>query len=286
MQLSYQDLIHYLVFILVLLIYYKARESKLEPTDSPNTRLRPSLANPGIEEMQRAASRARDEDIEFLKTCLAHPHEDIAAEASLFLSKMDNPQALEALMLAIHQLDQEIHASSLPDPVHSSYKSENELGVFKIHARLMQNKREKLKPYENLGDTREAILGLIANPLEDLRDRHAGTLSLKAFSKPPSGKTLQSLLISPDPLIQQGAIDLISHFQLPGFTSGLESATRSPHQGVQIEALYALCELGSVNSVPVIRNLSQDYNPLIREAARYVIERLSYNSPPSVDEKC
>ena len=81
-------------------------------------------------------------------------------------------------------------------------------------------------------------------------------------------------MVSPDPLLQQGAIDLIAHFQLPGFTSGLEASTWSPHQGVQIEALYALDELDCKSSIPVIATLVQNPNPLVREAAKHVIKRL------------
>jgi hypothetical protein len=115
---------------------------------------------------------------------------------------------------------------------------------------------------------------MMQNEEEASTSRYYALLSLKAFKEKPDEKIIRQFLYQRDPLLKQGAIDLISWFGLKNFRDRLEVEIMNRNASVALDAIYALMELGCHESTTKLSILENSSNTLIRDAASYAIRRL------------
>jgi len=290
-ELQGTDIIHFFVFVAVLLIYYRSRVP-----GSPS--LKPRKSDPFFQKIlaskssiRRAAQNAGEEDFSYLESCLRHPDDELALYTSQVLSKMDHPRALHILMNQISQIDQELSDSgsipenkplpnqddkSEPDPELISADSDLEEW---IHPKLLELNKNPLRGILSLSKPSQfhIIEGLWSLALDEKRpemERYYAVKSLCMHSISPSRHRLRSLLESPSRWVIMGGLELCAEFPMKESAFLIENLLRSRDDALVIEAIYGLVCIGLPTSKSRIQPLTTHSSRLVQEAARYAMERI------------
>jgi hypothetical protein len=280
--------LHIIVFFAIICIYFWLVKKKSFLVTAEFEKIS-GIENPQetIARIKEAAISQTPSDFLFLEKCLDHPDLEVNAFCSQTISGLNHPRALEILLNRIQRLDAEIAMDSqmaqkkrqvkLPDyPVTREEKLRNIL-----HPGLCENEFARIQPYaafpiKNLDDEDlwHVLLSVAASYDESSSVRFYAMQSLKSFVRVPPEAVITENLFSREPLLKQGAIELIGHFKQKQYISRLEIELNSLNPSVVLDALYALIELNAKESITRIILISEHKNNLIRDAARYAINKL------------
>ncbi|MBT3785595.1 HEAT repeat domain-containing protein [bacterium] len=289
-ELGSRDIIHFLVFVAVLLTYYRSRSNPKNKQQIPSPRPLPAWSSPSRHSIETAAKRAHENDLEFLEQCLQHPDDEISLYASEQLSHIKNPRALQILMDQIQTLDQELSeaksCAEIPQPSSrvEKYKEPEQQESLDtlVHPRLLDHSLKNLKPaYEPLPKNptgeqiRDALWALILTELTPEMDRYYALKSFTFHPVAPSIERLQRILRDSSRWVVLGGLEITAHFEIREVVLLIEPHLRSKDPALVIEAIYALVTLGARSSRSRIRPLLSHSSRLVKEAASYALEKLS-----------
>lgn len=290
--------LHIIVFLIIICIYFWDIGRK-NPTEEVFQKLSGhDDISVLITKIEQAAVNQTESDFLFLARCLEHPELEVNSFCSQTLSQLNHPRALEILLNRIKSLDEEIafdyqsdkqsesQVTSLPFAYTmetSPVKPENRADElrFLLHPNLCENDFSRLQAHTTYPilslDNEELwhiLLSMTLDTHESSATRFYALHSLKSFPKVPPEAVLSENLFSRDILLKQGAIELIGHFRLKQYISRLEIELNSLNPSVVLDSIYALIELNAKESLSRIVLISEHQNKLIRDAARYALNKL------------
>lgn len=295
MEIYASDLVHFIVFVGVLFVYYQYKSLPGDLAKSPLLRSFWKEVPTSKASILLAAESAKQKDFLFLESCLRHPDDEIALFTSQILSKMDHPTALKILMNQIEELDKELsHSTSdqsqlLLRTIGNANPDLNITNLAKfldehLHPKLLEFKPQLLEDHLNREswtpdqkEISELLWQIALNKTGQEMERYYAIKSLCTLDLSPSHHRMQALLEDPSRWVILGGLELCGIFPRKEFAFLLENILRSKDDALIIEAIYGLSCIGLSTSISRIRFLITHSNRLVSEAAKYAVEKLNQN---------